>query len=291
MKISAEALHKCEPLFGVYVGSMTSVVAFQRRLFGSGMLPKDLTSETLRVLSSYQIDRSQGTYCLLVNGLVWDAEIVLRTVYETFAKVTLIASSSAAERDQLVHEYWNELSDIYDRKAASKAAAAQRLATDYDPKSVRVFAALQDPKSFNLEVKANKLARSRIEQRWSFSGILHRLSRDDSKMAPIGPDALSHIYGMASHVAHASSRALELMQDRQLRGSDLVDLEVGHVCRMLSDAVSLLCFGLYWVDRCFMGANEMHEDLRTAFDQIHAATAPHQDAFDRSQDELYDGQK
>jgi hypothetical protein len=291
MRISLEALETCEPLFRTYVQAMTSLVSFQRELFYSQTLPTDVAADTFRVLSSYQIDRSQGAYCLLVNGLVWDAEIVLRTVYETFAKITLVASSSPSERARLVNEYWNELSDIYDRKGALKAAAAQRLAEEYEPGSARVFASLQDPRSFKVDPSGNKSARSGLEQRWSFSGILQRLAREDSQMAPIGLDGLAHIYGMASHIAHANSKALELMEDRQLRGPDLHELEVGHVCRMLSDLVSLLCFSLFWTERCLKGTNRMPDKLRGAFDQIHAATASHQEAFDRSQDNFYERHK
>lgn len=217
MRISWEASKTCEPLFRTYVEAMATLVLFQRTHFETGPSGADVASDTLRILTSFQIDRCQGAYCLLVNGLVWDAEIVLRAAYETFAKVALIASSSPSQRASLVDEYWNDLSDIYDRKGASKAAAAERLADEHDPQSVRVFAALQDEKHFNLDPKGNKAARSKIEQRWSFSGILYRLSQDGSDLKPVGLDGLAHMYSMASHIAHANSKALELMQDRQLR--------------------------------------------------------------------------
>jgi hypothetical protein len=185
-----------------------------------------------------------------------------------------------------VHEFWNDLSAIYDRKGADRSFPAENLAGKVED-DARIFRALRDASLFDLDPIANKSARKQIEQRWSFSAIIEALSRKDGIGKVLGLDALSHAYSMSSHLGHASPKAFGLMEDRGLRGADLLALVVSHVCRMLSDAVSLNCFGVYSAERTWKPTLQLPHKLDEAFRLLHDATRPYKDRFARTQDDFY----
>ncbi len=288
MRISETALATSEPLFVQFVECMRAIRDYHRQAFAQHP-QKNLHSETLRVLNHYQQDRAQAAYCLIVNGLVWDAEVIIRVVYETFAKVAFLATASEEQRDELLHEYWELLGAVYDRQGALKAEASERLLKRFGSHGgSRVMAALRDGRVYRTDPLGDRRFRKQLEQRWSFSEILGALKGGRLGNAPlVGIDALAHIYGMSSHFAHANSRALDLLEDRATRGSDLLQLEVGHLCRMLSDMISITSFSLFLSERSWVGGNKMPEPLSAAFQAMSESTKPFQVEFQASQDGFY----
>jgi len=288
MRISETSLTTSEPLFITFVECMKAIRDYHIQVF-SEKPEKDLHSETLRVLNHYQQDRTQAAYCLIVNGLVWDAEVIIRVAYETFAKVAFLATASGEQRDELLHEYWDLLGAVYDRQGALKAEASERLVNRFGSQGdSRVIAALRDGRVYRTSPLGDKRFRKQLEQRWSFSEILEALKGGRLGNAPlVGIDALAHIYGMSSHFAHANSRALDLLEDRATRGSDLLQLEVGHICRMLTDMVSITSFSLFLSKRSWAGGTKMPDPLAAAFRAMSESTKPFQAEFEVSQDCLY----
>lgn len=259
-------------------------LAFQRRRES-----RDLYSETLRVLSVYEQDRAQAAYLLIINGLVWDAEIVIRTLYEAFAKAALLSTAPTERRDDLLNEFWEMLPAIYDRQGALKAKTAESLAKHHgNREDARVFKFLRNPERFKVDPVADKRTRNEIERRWSFSGILEVLKRGSLGHERLNwIEALAHMYGVSSHLVHADPKAFDLMEDRSLRGDDLLPLEVSHICRMLSDIVYLTSFTLYLNERSWGGVEGMPEPLKQALDGLTKVTAAHREQFAQSQDEFY----
>ena len=288
MRISETSLTTSEPLFITFVECMKAIRDYHIQVF-SEKPEKDLHSETLRVLNHYQQDRTQAAYCLIVNWLVWDAEVIIRVAYETFAKVAFLATASGEQRDELLHEYWDLLGAVYDRQGALKAEASERLVNRFGSQGdSRVIAALRDGRVYRTSPLGDKRFRKQLEQRWSFSEILEALKGGRLGNAPlVGIDALAHIYGMSSHFAHANSRALDLLEDRATRGSDLLQLEVGHICRMLTDMVSITSFSLFLSKRSWAGGTKMPDPLAAAFRAMSESTKPFQAEFEVSQDCLY----
>lgn len=288
MRISDQALTNSEPLFTQFVECMGIIREYHSQAF-SMRTEKNLHSETLRVLNQYQHDRTQAAYCLIVNGLVWDAEVIIRVVYETFAKVAFLATASEEQRADLLGEYWDLLGAVYDRQGALKAEAGERLLKRFGSDgSSRVMASLRDQRVYRTDPLEDKRFRKQLEQRWSFSEILTALKSGRLGNARlIEVEALAHIYGMSSHIAHANSRALDLLQDRATRGSDLLQLEIGHVCRMLSDMVSVTSFGLYLSEMSWAGNIKMPDPLATAFRAMSKSTKPFEEQFEASQDSFY----
>lgn len=102
-----------------------------------------------------------------------------------------------------------------------------------------------------------------------------------------GLDALYHMYGIASHLAHASPKALDLMEDRATRKEDLFPLEAGHVCRLLSDIVTMSCFSIRFSERVVKETADLAESLNEVISRMLNATAEVQEEFARSQDGYY----
>jgi hypothetical protein len=289
LRISQAALDECEGLFALHVETMKELVAYKGELFHEVADERDLCWQTLSFLTAYQFDRSQAAYCLFVNGLVWDAEIVIRAVYETMAKIGFLGASVPEVRNRLLDEFWNVLPAIYDRQGAQKASPAEKLSTRFGGRDdARVFEHLRNPEIFDVEPKLNRKARKEVEQRWSFSAMIASLSKNtgDHRRLP-GIDGLIHIYGMASHLAHASPKAIDLMMDRASRGDDLHCLEVSHVCRMMSDLVSLGCFSLQVCEFALTGNWKMSDKLVLQFERMHQEIKPFSRRFARSQDDFY----
>lgn len=290
MRISNDTLKNCEPLFECFLVQHEIAREFRYDLFGAIQPQQSLFSETLRVLSNYASDRCRAVYCLAVNGFVFDAEIVLRSFYETIAKCLFLATCPESRREQLLSEFWEILPEIYDAKGAERAEIAEKTARRHGAKDDEtVFAKLRDPELFKVEPPKNRKFRNEVEQRWSFSKIMDTLNRGlEGHTRLSSADSLFHIYGIASHITHASPKAFDLLEDRSLRGIDLLCLEAGHIARMLSDMVSLTALILHQSQVALLGEAPMAAALRDSFERMSEISAPFHESFHRSQDDFYD---
>jgi hypothetical protein len=90
------------------------------------------------------LKRSQTVSFLVSWDCTWDAEIILRSFYETAAKIPFISFAEEEQKAELIREYWDVLGRADDRKRARKAGYAQEVFQERDCGSERVFAALQD---------------------------------------------------------------------------------------------------------------------------------------------------
>ncbi len=289
MRASPESLERCEEALAVFHQCMNDLSDTCVRLFDQAQ-EKTLASETLRVLSRYQFDRSAAAYTLITHRMVWDAEIIVRVIYETASKVIFIGAHQPPDRDELIKEYWETLPAIFDRKGAAKAEDAEKLRRKFadNADDIRIFRHLRNPVIFNIEAIGNKKFRDEVERRWSFTEIIKELIRNSDRHVTVhGLEALSHMYGVASHLAHASPKALDLLEDRATRQEDLVSLEAGHICRMLSDIVLMSCFSIRFSRRVVDGGAELTEHLDAFVTKILAATKNLQEEFARSQDDFY----
>lgn len=201
-----------------------------------------------------------------------------------------IGAHDPPAREKLISEYWEILPNIYDRKGAVKAAQVEafshRFASSDD--DVRIFRHLRNPAIFSVEPLQNKRFREDAERRWSFAEIVKELtSTSELHMTVPGLQVLNHIYGMASHLAHASPKALDLMEDRATREEDLIPLEAGHICRMLSDIVLLCSFSVRFSQRTVDGSADLSDSFNKIVLRMQGATAGMQEEFARSQDEFY----
>lgn len=192
-------------------------------------------NQTLRFFVDTIFTRARAAFALIRNDCSWEAEIVLRSLYEAHARNILFCVSNDSQT--LLREFWIELQSSSDRKAALKADKASEM---FEPGSIDrdVFAFLKDPNAFDVHPKANKATRRRLDQKWSFPEVLRSIEEESKEgIAFRGSGGLLHIYGMQSEILHVSSRYYDLLWDRSLRGADLASLAHGHTARQLSDMI------------------------------------------------------
>jgi hypothetical protein len=247
---------------------------------------------TLKKLFWYMGSRSQAVSFMASWGYIWDAEIILRSFYETAAKVLFICSSEAADKPKLVEEFWNDLGPVNDRRTAQKAPHTAEVFAR-NSLSASVFSMLQDPKIFDLSPPGNREHRKRLEKKWSFSEIIEALHLRSGKGMPlVGIKSLLHIYGMASHIAHADEAAMRLMEDIATRESEERKvLDTAHVARIFSDQVSISWFCADMLRLHFATEFQDPAKMRDAFyEPLNLGKSIHE-AFDDSQREFYDDWK
>ncbi|MDQ0455238.1 DUF5677 domain-containing protein [Rhizobium paknamense] len=254
-----------------------------------GTLTPDVT-QTLKRLFVYLSDRNQAVSFLVSWGYSWDAEIIMRSLYETSAKILFICLADDKEKPELLKEFWDKLGSIGNKRRARKAEfCAEILETDTVPTAI--FQALNDERVFDFGSTGNKAERKRLEQKWSFSEIIASLDGRvvDSKPL-VGIKSMLHLYGMCSHLAHADSTALDLMTDRALRSKDeLLHLEAGHISRILSDQVSLTWLCAEALRHHFKGEFDDKNRFYEAFQSTEKLAEPIQAAFNDSQRAFYEG--
>jgi hypothetical protein len=240
---------------------------------------------TLKSLFWYLSARSQAVSFLLSHGYAWDAEIILRSFYETAAKIMLVCLAEPVDQPQLVDEFWNKLGTVNSRRTARKAALAEKV-FESNSLSGPIFQALQDTRIFPLEDETSKAERRRLEQKWSFTEIIENLSRRETRLS--GLNSILHMYGMASHLAHADNAAMDLMADRATREPhERRLLEASHASRIISDQVSLWWFCADVLRRHYRTEFENAKRLKEAFDETHELGKPFKQAFEDSQRDFY----
>jgi Family of unknown function (DUF5677) len=241
---------------------------------------------TMRMLFLYYCDRARAVIQLAEYGLSWDAEIVLRSAYETAAKLLFMVTADDAMRAALAAEYWTDLASAADKRTARKAGWAEAVFAPDDQANRDVFRLLQHPTMIRTGIIAKEEAR-RLEQKWSFSEIIDKLAVNIPGLA--NARSLLHIYGMASHLVHADFKAMELMIDRGLRtSSDRRILEDGHTVRMMSDIISLGSFCGYLLGGVWKAEHAKRQTLMRRMNDVIELGAPFSDAFHANEKEFYD---
>ncbi|MES0075779.1 DUF5677 domain-containing protein [Mesorhizobium sp. M0058] len=272
------------------LASISAIVSEIDGLLGDQLAESDEVTHTLRALVHYLSGRSQAVSMLVSWGYVWDAEIILRSFYETTAKIVYICLSDVSKRKALATEFWLDFEAIHARKTARIAEFPEKLFKKTDSASSAVFSALRDPKFFNPDDKRSKSERKAIEQRWSFSEIIESLSKlPDGEYALGDIKVLLHMYGMASHLIHADKTAMDLMTDRALRGpAERLILEASHAGRVLSDQTSLWFFCADAIRRHLGKQFQNPKGLWLSFDKVQDLGRPLSQMFSESQREFYE---
>lgn len=241
---------------------------------------------TLKQLFAYMSERSQAVSYLISSGYAWDAEIVLRPLYEANARIWFIClAPNETAREVLVAEFWGEHAEVHNRKRAGRAIAAAAIARSKDAKSDdAILSALADDRTFTFS-KTDRATRKKIEQKWSFTEIVRFLEKnapDDFDMSAIV--GMLHTYGWASHLIHADAAALDLMADRKLRDLDEVAiLSAAHLCRIFSDQASLWLFSTLALAHRFGEREAIGEEVFQKYARVHKLSASISEEFELSQ--------
>ncbi len=225
---------------------------------------------TLRLLLGYILERGFAALRLVTMRHDFDAEILLRTFHEGAAKLMLMALTPEAGRCKVLEEYWSGLGQVSDRKTAHRAGLAESVIPEGRSDGRDSLKVLQTRRMQRGEQVLDRNERRRLEQKWSLPEVLNALDRLLKTQRPEAA-ALLHIYGMASHLAHADCRALELRLDRSFRlPEERADLEDAHVARILSDIAMV---GAFCTLLTAEAAGNPRDDLNSVMAKARAVSA------------------
>lgn len=251
----------------------------------------DITS-TLQRLFHYLSCRSQAASFLISADYAWDAEILLRSFTETAMRIVFICTAPRDLQADLVSEYRDQLSVVYDRRRANHAAHAISLFTESgDDNSTTIFAALQNHELAEPGVGGNKASRKALEQKWSFAGMIETLDQRPTAdgRSPRHLKSMLHGYALSSHLLHGDVAALDLMTDRVNREpAELRALKAAHACRIMTDQVNMTYFCVDSLRRSFNAKFADEGALTQAIRLTNELSEPFGAAFYETQRALYE---
>lgn len=198
--------------------------------------------ESIYPLVRFTMDRLHAVLTLTVNYMLWDAEIILRSVIESYVKLAFICSAeNQDEQKKRLDEYWILLAEILELKESEQAKKNLDLLPQSESHRIAFSPiVLSEEREKELRVKWTKKERQRLEQKWSFTEILNSLSKNyNGKPQPIF-DVLSYSYRTSSHITHGDETGVLIIQERDSRTIEEQEKAYnGHYLRLLGDVLSL----------------------------------------------------
>jgi hypothetical protein len=245
---------------------------------------------TLARLLGYFSGRSQTLSVLISDNYLLDAEIILRSLNECFAKICFICYQDDHEKPSLVNEFWHQLGLANNNKKRHRAKNAEEFARAIgDAQSEKVFRALSNDYLYEFS-EMNRKDRKALEQKWSYSKIIEFLDSGVIQGAPPNAfKALTHMYGMQSHIAHCDEVALDLIADDASREPDIrMKKGKAHACRIWSDQISLWVFAYTALKHHFSEKVDYSAGVWSDWKQHVETMEPFSSSFWETQSEFYE---
>ncbi len=201
--------------------------AVQRRTLGELLSATARSSESAMLLTSY--------------GQLWDAEIMVRSVFEGTLKFVYLLQAPETFEDRH-NEYSHDLFRIgllkdHTKYAELLSVIPSRADARWRPLRDRL---LSDAERDEIATAYPKPIRSALESRWGFTGLIGALSRSGDQLFH-GATGLASSYAMASHIAHADSIGTSVPLDIDKRSDARRNaILLAHGVRLMSDVLS--CF-------------------------------------------------
>ncbi|KIP15314.1 hypothetical protein KY49_5387 [Burkholderia sp. MSHR3999] len=204
---------------------------------------KEHERANLGMLLTASARSSESAFLLMIYGQLWDAEVVVRSVFEASLKFAFIVQNRE-DFSQRFKEYTKDQFELALMKDDQKAR--DLLANLRDPEAdqwrpIRDLV-LPDAKRDELRARYDKPTRRAMETRWGYVGILESLSRSGDPFYK-GFSGLSYSYSVASHIQHADYSGVSIAMDRETRSPERRDsAHMAHLVRLISDCFT--CFEL-----------------------------------------------
>jgi hypothetical protein len=199
--------------------------------------------QSIRPLISYVCDRNCALVVLIQNGYLWDAEMLIRPVFEATLKILFISYADPIERTRRIQEYWDSLPEINRLKQSERARIAlERVFEGTSADNIFRVLILDVEEEARLRSEWPRQQRRTLEQKWSFNEMIRDV---EAFMGKIGgasvARALTHSYGISSHLIHADQTGVSLPFDRESRNTvEREKLTRAHAARLVSDRLSLV---------------------------------------------------
>lgn len=188
---------------------------------------------------------SESILLLVLNGRLWDADLLLRSVLEGTFKFAYLLEGKIEDQRRKADEYWNVLPDMVRLTRHHRASRIIETVGDKHDASqwhpIRELIIDNDEAEL-LGKKYNKKTKQMLAQQWSFSRITrYFMEHKNTKYHAMG--ILGYDYGMKSHLIHQDGDGVGMIWDRYGRDDDRRNsIEIAHAGRIISDICS---FGVF----------------------------------------------
>jgi hypothetical protein len=213
---------------------------------------------------------TESVLLLCAYGQVWDAELVVRSVFEGTLKFAYLLQAPATFK-QRHNEYRRDLFQIgllrdHQKALALLAAIPNRDAEEWRPIRDRL---LSEREHEEISQRYPKDVRRVMEMRWGFAGLIREL-QSDRKFGSVG--GLAHGYSIASHIQHVDYIGISVPMERDLRSDDRRNfIHMAHIVRLISDVFGCLTI------RLATGYRFVEQDLapiKAAIDRVEVFMKP-----------------
>lgn len=230
----------------------------------------------LMLLSTACLGNSQSVLYLVRGLCLWDAEIVIRSVFEGSMKFIYLLENPAAFEERC-REYCEILPNISKLRWHTKSTDALNALGDQGELWHQPFRdiLLSDAEIETIRKQYPREVRRKIEARWGFTELVVAMSRSGGALGNVGRSVL-HSYMVSSHLAHMTLEGVLMPLDRDMRSQPRRDaVTFGHASRLMSDCLELAFLRAFSIRR-FLGTSpedlfEVRTRNRKLFDELQKA--------------------
>lgn len=184
---------------------------------------------------------SESTLLLCAYGQLWDAEVVVRSVFEGTLKFAFLLKDPECFPQRL-REYSDDLFQISLLKDHHKAKDLLSSLPDPEARTWKPIRdrVLNEEQLTEIQARYSRATRRELDRQWGFTGIIGSLSQSDAEYFR-GAVGLAFGYSIGSHVHHADCVGTALPMERDFRDPERRDsLHLAHLARLISDVFTCL---------------------------------------------------
>jgi hypothetical protein len=191
-------------------------------------------------LSASCVMTSESALLLIAYDRLWDADVLVRSVFEGSLKLRHLCTTDADQRVARAREFEEDLPEI-GRLRTHERAKEVLLSGVSVVTGTRPFTelTLQPDEEAEIRSRYPSSVRSSIDQRWSYVGLVRSMEAEFPD-SPLGARALLHGYRNSSHFAHKDWEGVAIIWDREQREPARRDpVRLAHAARLCSEVQAL----------------------------------------------------
>ncbi len=177
---------------------------------------------------------------LTSHGSIWEADILLRTLFEGTIKYIFMMQDCLEKKSDLIEEYYRIVPDMQKISDHEKATEAINI---FKSKGIEKhpfqLSLLAEEELEKLKEKYSKNRIRELSQKWSYKNILRNLIEKDNKYEALATTL--YTYSFSSHLIHYDGECLKqragALMNNDFRNDKSLDL--AHLLRIISNVVSL----------------------------------------------------
>lgn len=211
--------------------------------------PSDMTP-----LIGYTIERADMVLILAGNDKLEDAEIIFRSMLESFMKFMHTLHKDETIVKQRIKEYW-EIIGLHEKKRTSDMLKRMFASDMLIPDAFKTGVLTEEEEKVitNNPDYGDGRYRKILKESWSFTGLIKSIEIENKNNMFSSPTALSQHYSTASHIAHADEMGMNFI--RATRFASPYDNDIRSLSQLLkllnitTETIATLIINLYGINK------------------------------------------